>query len=91
MGLQPNGDITPCPLLNVVVGSVLRDDLPPLLEGSGIMTRLMNRDDRGGRCGNCDDRWKCGGCRAHAHAVSGDCFAEDPFCLRSLVVERGGE
>ena len=81
LGLQPNGDITPCPLLNVPIGHILRDDLRAVVESSELLRRMLDRDDRGGRCGTCDERWACGGCRAHAYAESGDCFAEDPFCI----------
>lgn len=87
LGLQPNGDVAPCPLLNVPLGNLLQQDLRDMLGASEVMGRLLNRDDRAGRCGTCDDRWRCGGCRAHAFAVSGDMFAEDPFCLLSLIGE----
>jgi radical SAM protein with 4Fe4S-binding SPASM domain len=81
IGLQPNGDVTPCPLLNIPVGNILRDDLATVLEMSPVIRRVRNRHDRGGRCGTCDSRLECGGCRAHAHATSGDYLAEDPFCV----------
>ncbi len=81
MGIQPNGDITPCPLVQLPLGNVVRDDLRETVVGSEVMRRMRDRDDRGGRCGACAQRWSCGGCRAHALAVSGDAFAEDPFCV----------
>jgi radical SAM protein with 4Fe4S-binding SPASM domain len=87
LGLQPNGDVTPCPLLNLPVGNIQSEDLATALARSPIMARLLDRNDRGGKCGTCDDRWRCGGCRAHADAATGDPFAEDPFCLRALAVE----
>ncbi|HOI11263.1 MAG TPA: radical SAM/SPASM domain-containing protein, partial [Myxococcota bacterium] len=37
-------------------------------------------DSYGGRCGACEFRNVCGGCRARAYAVTGDVFAEEPFC-----------
>ena len=33
-----------------------------------------------GRCGECEYRDLCGGCRARALASSGDPLAEDPWC-----------
>jgi hypothetical protein len=34
----------------------------------------------GGKCGACEYRSVCGGCRARAFATSGDVLAEDPSC-----------
>ena len=34
----------------------------------------------GVRCGRCDHRALCGGCRVRAEAVHGDPFADDPIC-----------
>src|SRR6185503_4936074 len=33
-----------------------------------------------GRCGECEYRGMCGGCRARAFAVEGDVLAADPAC-----------
>ena len=35
----------------------------------------------GGKCGACDFRYSCGGCRARALALHGELLAEDPKCL----------
>lgn len=85
IGLQANGDFTPCPLLNIPFGNVLRDNLPLAMERSRLVKRLRDRNDRQGACGTCDSRWSCGGCRAHAYGVSGDCFAEDPYCVHRYL------
>jgi radical SAM protein with 4Fe4S-binding SPASM domain len=34
-----------------------------------------------GRCGDCEYRRLCGGCRGRALAMTGDCLAEDPSCF----------
>ena len=81
IGLQPNGNLTPCPLLEIPVCNILRDDVATALDRSRVITRLGDRHDRGGRCGACDSRLDCGGCRAAAYAASGDYLAEDPFCV----------
>lgn len=80
-GIQPNGDITPCPLLQVPVGRILHDDLESVFSESVEIKRILNRDDRHGACGTCEERIRCGGCRAHAFTLTGDYLAEDPLCL----------
>ncbi len=34
-----------------------------------------------GKCGLCEYRRLCGGCRARAYAMTGDAFGEEPFCV----------
>jgi hypothetical protein len=33
-----------------------------------------------GKCGSCEFRLLCGGCRARAHAIGNDYLEEDPWC-----------
>jgi len=80
IGIQPNGDITPCPLLDVPIGNILHSNLKQLISDSPLIKTLQNRDERGGECGSCDMRENCGGCRAHAYSLTNDVTAEDPYC-----------
>ena len=44
------------------------------------------RDGRlGGKCGGCEYRRLCGGCRARAFALEGDVLAADPSCVYEPV------
>jgi len=79
-GVQPDGAVTPCPLLPVALGHVLEDDLPKLFARSGTVAAIRDRRQRHGRCGWCPHAEDCGGCRSHAWACSGDLLAEDPGC-----------
>jgi len=84
LGIQPNGDITPCPLLKISIGNITRTSLESAVMHSDKIRRIVNRDDRTGHCRTCDQRWQCGGCRAHAFTKGGDYLAEDPFCIYSF-------
>ena len=81
---MPDGNVTPCAFLQASIGNILTQDLKTIVEGSELLKRILDRDDRGGRCGTCDARWECGGCRAHAFAESGDPLGEDPQCVYDL-------
>jgi radical SAM protein with 4Fe4S-binding SPASM domain len=82
VGLGPNGDIWPCPLLCTLaspIGNILRD--PPWVWLSHTdMTCLHTRWGLPGRCGTCRYTLRCGGCRATAYAITGDLLADDPYC-----------
>jgi len=42
-----------------------------------------------GKCGICEYRRFCGGCRARAYAMSGDYLDEEPFCIYTPRGRRG--
>jgi sulfatase maturation enzyme AslB (radical SAM superfamily) len=42
---------------------------------------LRDDDNLKGKCGCCEFRHVCMGCRARAFAATGDFLAEEPFCV----------
>ena len=77
--ITPEGDVTPCPYMPVSAGSLRERSFGELWRGAGIFEDL--RDPKlGGRCGACEFRKICGGCRCRAYATYGDYLAEDPAC-----------
>ncbi len=85
--LRPNGDVYPCPFLQIKVGNVRDQSLTEMWYGSELFKTLRNRSLLKGECGECEYREACGGCRGRAYAYSGDYLAEDPVCLRDLMSE----
>ena len=86
--ITPQGYITPCPYIPAVAGSLRMQTLREIWQESPLFARL--RDELpGGKCGACDYRLSCGGCRARAHAAGGDIMAEDPKC--SYIPPAGAE
>ncbi|HEV8200998.1 MAG TPA: radical SAM protein, partial [Candidatus Polarisedimenticolia bacterium] len=79
-GIRPNGDVTPCPYLPQFAGNLKTARLADLWNESPVFTRLRHREDLGGRCGACELKSLCGGCRARAYGASGDVMAEDALC-----------
>lgn len=88
--ITPNGDVNPCPYLPLRVGNVLETPFDEIWAKSPIFTEMRTMD-WGGRCGTCDHKEICGGCRARAYyATDGDLMAEDPWCLyRAGVADVG--
>lgn len=84
LGIRPNGDVTPCPYLPVFGGSVRQKDLKEIWQSSNVFVKIRSRGELGGRCGACDCRAVCGGCRARAFGVSADFMGEDPLCRYEL-------
>lgn len=77
----PNGDVHPCPYLQVKVGNVREAPFTQIWADAPLFQELRT-EQLGGRCGDCDCLEICGGCRARAYYYSGgDYMAEDPGCL----------
>ncbi|MBN1761744.1 MAG: radical SAM protein [Methanomicrobia archaeon] len=78
MSIKPNGDVVPCPLLEVKAGNVKEQSFREILD-SEVFTNLKSREVKG-RCGVCKFKQLCGGCRVRAYRHSGDYMGEDPLC-----------
>ncbi|MBI4408808.1 MAG: radical SAM protein [Gemmatimonadetes bacterium] len=77
--ITPEGKLTPCPYLPVVAGDLRRQHFGEVWHGSPVLRALREREP-GGKCGRCEYRRICGGCRARAYADTGDILAEDASC-----------
>jgi radical SAM protein with 4Fe4S-binding SPASM domain len=78
--ITPDGKLTPCPYMPSVAGDLRRRSFAEIWQDSPLFGALRRRE-LGGRCGRCEYRLVCGGCRARALATSGDYLAEDPSCV----------
>lgn len=78
--IKPNGDVWPCAFVPVSGGNVRTSTASDIWHRSDLFNSLRNRTNLKGICGDCSQRSVCGGCRARAHAHTGDLFAEDPLC-----------
>jgi radical SAM protein with 4Fe4S-binding SPASM domain len=77
--ITPTGDVTPCPYMPVAAGNLREAGFAELWERAQVFTDLRT-GPLGGRCGACEFREICGGCRCRAYATYGDYLAEDPAC-----------
>jgi radical SAM protein with 4Fe4S-binding SPASM domain len=78
--ITPDGDVTPCPYMTAVAGNVRDGGFTRVWNDSELLRSLRDPALLGGRCGGCEFRELCGGCRCRAYAHTGDVLAEDPGC-----------
>lgn len=78
--ITPSGDVTSCPYMTVVAGNVRQQSFTDIWQSSPVLRALRDPEKLGGRCGSCEYRELCGGCRCRAYAATGDYLAEDPAC-----------
>ena len=77
--ITPEGKVTPCPYLPAVAGDLRRQTFAEVWRDSEVF-RALREGELGGRCGRCEYRGVCGGCRARAWAAAGDLLASDESC-----------
>jgi radical SAM protein with 4Fe4S-binding SPASM domain len=77
--ITPEGGVTPCPYIPLVIGSIREKSLAAILAKAPEIRRLRD-EPPSGKCGRCEFALSCGGCRARALAACGDLMAEDPKC-----------
>ena len=77
--ITPDGKLTPCPYIPTPAGDLREQAFGDVWRESPLF-RQLRQGTLGGKCGECEYRRVCGGCRARALAVEGDVLAADPGC-----------
>ncbi len=75
------GDVFGCGFLPVSVGNVRQRPFAELYRTAPLFLQLRDPSLLGGKCGICEYRTVCGGCRARAYALHQDVLAEEPYCV----------
>lgn len=78
--VTPKGEVTPCPYIELSGGNVRGRGFWEVWDKSRLFESMRNPDLLEGRCGSCEYKLMCGGCRARALADGGNLMAEDPNC-----------
>ena len=79
------GQVQPCGYLEVNCGNVKEKSFHEIWATSGVFQKLRDTDGYEGKCGRCEFRKVCGGCRARAYESLGDYMAEEPYCIYEPV------
>lgn len=74
------GEVMPSGFLPVTAGNVKTEPLAALYRDSELFRSLRDPSKLEGRCGACEFAATCGGSRSRAYALTGNIFAEDPWC-----------
>jgi len=82
--ISPEGNVQPCVFMPLVVGNLKTEKLEDIWLNSPVFKDLRDRGNLKGRCGSCEFKFVCGGCRARAYAYHDDYLMSDPGCIRKL-------
>jgi len=85
------GDVYPCGYLPVNCGNILEKRLIEIWDHNEDLARMRDVAALEGKCGVCEYKQVCGGCRARAFGMTGNYMGEEPFCAydpRAATPER---
>ena len=68
--IYPSGEVTPCPYMPVSLGNIREKSFKDIWVNSEVFKALRDFDQLKGKCGLCEHRDVCGGCRARAYGVT---------------------
>lgn len=75
------GEVQICGFLDVKCGDLNEASFGEVWHNSPVFSQMRDLDGYHGRCGYCEYRRFCGGCRARAYELTGDYLGEEPFCV----------
>ncbi len=81
--ISHTGTVQLCGFLDLIAGDLrLNDfDFADIWKNSELFQQVRDVDSYRGKCGYCEYRRLCGGCRARAYALTGNHLASEPFCI----------
>ena len=81
--VDPRGNVHPCQFWqDYIIGNVREKPFSEIWTSDDeLLVKLREKEQHvTGKCGACDFKSLCSGCRIRARAVYGDLWAEDPAC-----------
>jgi AdoMet-dependent heme synthase len=79
--ISHQGEVYPCGYLPALAGDLKRQSFSDIWENSFVFNQLRDVNNLNGKCGCCEFRNVCMGCRARAYAATGNYLDEEPFCV----------
>jgi radical SAM protein with 4Fe4S-binding SPASM domain len=80
--ITASGKVTAGDIMTLEVGDLRKEKLKDIWGNAELFKAIRNRENLKGKCGKCQYRYICGGCRRRAYTYTGDIMAADPGCWR---------
>ncbi len=88
MFISRKGVVQPCGYLPVQAGDVTKESVSEIWNSSEVFLNLRDTGLLKGKCGICEYKKVCEGCRARAYYEKGDYMEEEPYCIYEPIKGR---
>jgi radical SAM protein with 4Fe4S-binding SPASM domain len=88
--ISNQGEVYPCGYLPALAGDLKKQPFADIWQNSVVFDQLRDVNNLKGKCGCCEFRNVCMGCRARAFAATGDYLDEEPFCVYEPGTKNAG-
>jgi len=79
------GKVKGCGYLDVEAGDIRKESFSEVWANSPLFSKLRDISNLKGKCGACEYKKICGGCRARAYEATGDYLEAEPYCIYQPV------
>jgi len=79
--VSSRGKVKGCGYLDIEAGDIKKDGFAEVWNNSPLFRSLRNLANLKGKCGGCEYKRICGGCRARAYEATGDYLQAEPYCI----------
>jgi AdoMet-dependent heme synthase len=79
--ISNQGEVYPCGYLPALAGDLKKQPFADIWQNSVVFNKLRDVNNLKGKCGCCEFRNVCMGCRARAFAATRNYLDEEPFCV----------
>ncbi len=88
--ISHRGRVQGCGYLDVEAGNIRDKSFGEIWMDSTLFRELRDLSNIKGKCGICEYKGVCGGCRARAYESTGDYLEAEPYCIYEPVLLRKG-
>lgn len=74
------GRVQGCGYLDIEAGNIKQQSFADVWNNSPLFNEIRDPSKLRGKCGACEYKVVCGGCRARAYEVTGDYLEAEPYC-----------
>ncbi len=82
------GRVQGCGYLDIEAGNIREASFSQIWADSPLFRDLRDLSNIKGKCGVCEYKKICGGCRARAYEATGDYLEAEPYCIYEPLVRR---
>jgi radical SAM protein with 4Fe4S-binding SPASM domain len=84
--ISHRGKVQGCGYLDVAAGNIREQGFNQIWTESRLFRELRDLSNIKGKCGACEYKYICGGCRARAYESTGDYLEAEPYCIYQPAV-----